>query len=276
MRDPGRASTWLATAVLGAIALVFAFPFLWMLLAAFKTNLEIFTPLPLLPSSFDPSAFRSLLTAEVIPYPRQFANSLFIALLQTLLAIGLSASAGFAFAKYDFPLRKGLFAIALAVIAIPQVAIALPLFSFIALLGLLDTPWALILPGSVTGIGVLLFTLAFRRVPDPLLQMLRSEGASEWRVFLATLPLVRSPLLAFALVHFVLSWHQHLLPLLVLTSEESKTAALGLAGLYGADMRVPYARLMAGGVFSILPTALLYCVLGRHLRDTALRLSTVR
>jgi len=274
--EPTNRSTLWATAALAAIAALFAFPFLWMLLASFKTNLEIFTPLPLLPRSFDPSAFTSLLSGEAIPYPRQFANSLGIALAQTTLAVALSASAGFAFATRDFAFRRLAFALAIAVIAIPQAALALPLFSWIARLGLLDTPWAVILPGSLTGIGVLLFTVSFRRVPDSVLNLLRSEGASEWRVFLATLPLLRSPLLAFALVHFILCWHQHLLPLLVLTSEESKTAALGLASLYGSDMRVPYARLMAGGVFSVLPTALLYALLGHHLRATAARLSQAR
>ena len=60
-------------------ASLFAFPFLWMFLATFKTNLEIFTPFPLLPDEFQLVYFRELLSGKWLPYIKQFSNSLMIA-----------------------------------------------------------------------------------------------------------------------------------------------------------------------------------------------------
>src|SRR3954464_15820138 len=95
-----RAAPALALAILLLLSALFAFPFLWMVMATFKANPQIFSPFPLLPEEFHFRHYRALLSGEWIPYPRQFLNSLFIASIQTLLAVSLSATAGFAFAKH--------------------------------------------------------------------------------------------------------------------------------------------------------------------------------
>ena len=177
-----------ASGFLLLLCALFAFPFLWMVMATFKANPEIFSPFPLLPETFHLRHYRALLSGEWIPYPRQFLNSLFIASAQTLLALGLSAAAGFVFAKHDFRGRKPLFALAVLVVLIPRQVMVLPLFTWMNDLKLLDGPWSVIWPGAVSGIGVIYFTQVCKRLPDELLDMARSEGASEYRVFLASLP----------------------------------------------------------------------------------------
>ncbi len=262
-----------ATGFLLLLCALFAFPFLWMVLATFKANPEIFRPFPLLPEEFHLRHYRSLLSGEWIPYPRQFLNSLFIAGVQTVLALGLSASAGFVFAKYSFRWKRPLFALAVLVVLIPRQVMVLPLFVWMNDLGLLDGPWSVIWPGAVSGIGVIYFTQVCKRIPDELLDMARSEGASEYRVFLAALPLIRPGLIAYGLVHFLLAWHEHLIPLVMLSTPEHMTSGVALSSLYGSSLRIPYGLLMTGSALTVIPTALLYALVQKHFKSSLAELT---
>jgi multiple sugar transport system permease protein len=258
-RDRRRAAAMAAaTAALLLLCALFAFPFLWMAFASSKANPEIFNPLRLLPEHFHLDHYRDLLSGKWIPYPRQFLNSLFIAAVQTLLALALSAPAGYVFAKHRFRFQAPLFALAVLTVLIPRQVMVLPLFTWMNDLGMLDGPWAVIWPGAVTGIGVLFFRQAWAKVPDELLDTARSEGASEYRTFLAALPLVKPALIAYGLIHFILAWHEHLIPLVMLSSPEKMTSGVALASLHGSHLRIPYGLIMAGSALTVLPTALLY------------------
>lgn len=273
---PGPRLYWgpsLALGVLLLLSALFAFPFLWMVLATFKANPEIFNTFPLLPEEFHFRHYRSLLSGEWIPYPRQFLNSLVIAVAQTLIALALSSAAGFAFAKHVFRWKRVLFGLAVLVVLIPRQVMVLPLFTWMNALGLLDGPWAVIWPGAVSGIGVLYFTQACKRLPDELLDMARTEGASEYRLFLACLPLLRPSLIAFGLIHFILAWHEHLIPLVMLSTPAHMTAGVALSALHGSAMRIPYGILMAGSTLTVVPTALLYLLVRRHFKSSLAELT---
>lgn len=276
MADASRRGTWLSVVATGFLLLLcalFAFPFLWMFLATFKSNPEIFRPFPLLPEEFHFRHYRSLLSGEWIPYPRQFLNSLFIATVQTVLAVSLSAAAGFTFAKHSFKGKRALFALAVLVVLIPRQVMVLPLFTWMNDLRLLDGPWSVIWPGAVSGIGVIYFTQVCKRLPDELLDMARSEGASEYRVFLAILPLIRPALIAYGLIHFILAWHEHLIPLVMLSAPEHMTAGVALSSLYGSSLRIPYGLLMAGSAMTVIPTVLLYLLVQKHFKSSLAELT---
>lgn len=263
----------LALGALLLLSALFAFPFIWMVMATFKANPEIFNPFPLLPEEFHLRHFRSLLSGEWIPYPRQFLNSFVIAVAQTLIALAFASAAGFVFAKHEFRGKRPLFALAVLVVLIPRQVMVLPLFIWMNRLQLLDGPWSVIWPGAISGIGVLYFTQACKRLPDDLLDMARSEGASEYRLFLACLPLMRPALIAYGLIHFILAWHEHLIPLVMLTAKEHMTAGVALSSLYGSSMRIPYGLLMAGSTLTIIPTALLYLLVQKHFKSSLAELT---
>lgn len=256
----------LATLPLLAAGLVFAYPFAWMFCSAFKDNREIFRPLQLLPSTFDPQYFAQLTAGQWFPFGRVFANSLLVAGAQAALAVALTSLAGYAFARHEFRGKRGLYLLALVVIVLPPTALAVPLFTWVHALGLGDTLAGVILPGAVSGLGVLYFTQVFRQVPATLVDAARLAGASEFRVYLTLLPLVRPAAISFGLIHFILAWHEHLVPLLVLNSAQQQTLPIALASLNGSSLRFPFAVLMAGGTLAVLPTVVLFVVLHRRLR----------
>ena len=269
-----RLAPLLVSGFLLLLCALFAFPFLWMFFATFKSNPDIFTPFPLLPREFHLRHYRALLSGEWIPYPRQFLNSLFIAACQSVLAVGLAAAAGFVFAKHRFRGKRPLYALAVLVVLVPRQVMVLPLFTWMNDLGLLDGPWAVIWPGAVTGIGVIYFTQVFKRVPDELMDLARSEGASEYRVFLTALPLAKPSLIAFGLIHFIMAWHEHIIPLVMLTSAEKMTVGVALSSLYGSSQRIPYGLLMAGSSMTLIPTACLYLLVQRHFKSSLSELTS--
>ena len=257
----------LVTAILAFVCLGFAFPFLWMFFASFKPDAAILIPFPMFPDHFDFSYYRGLFSGQYIPYPRQFFNSLFIALGETLLATGFACSAGYVFAKFDFRFKRILFVLAVLAVLVPRQVLILPLFMWMNKLSLLDTPWSVILPGAVSGIGFLYFNAVFRRLPDALLDMARCEGAGEYRVFLSALPLVKPAIIAFALIQFVLSWQEHLIPLVMLSTTSHLTVTIGLSSLNAGNIRVPYGLLLAGCTLTLLPTAVFFALAYRHFRS---------
>jgi ABC-type glycerol-3-phosphate transport system permease component len=257
-----------ATLVLVALSALFAYPFLWMLFATFKSNPEIVRITPLLPAAFDLQYYRELLDGSRIPFLRQYLNSLVVAAVQTALAVAMSAGAGFVLGTYRFRGARVLVVLILALIAIPAPVLVLPLFTWMTRLHLVDTLAAAILPGTVSGIGLLFFMQAFRSVPKELVDVARTEGASEYQVFWTLLPLVRNSLVTFALIHFVLAWQDHLIPLVMLSSQTRLTVPIALSSLYGSA-RVPYALLMVGALFTVIPPAVFY-VLARRQFSTAI------
>jgi len=267
-----RRRPWILTLCLLLVAVLFAYPFAWMLAGWFKSNRELMMPTRFWPSTLDWSAFRRLVGGEWFPFGRVWFNSLWVAFWQAAGAVALSSLAGYVFARHTFRGRHLLFMLSVTVIVIPAQAMAIPLFSWINGLGLTNHLAGVVLPGMVSGLGIIYFTQAFRHVPTSLVDAARVEGANEWRVYLSLLPLVRPAMVSFGLIHFILAWHQHLIPLLVLSEARQQTLPLALSSLYGSSLRYPYAALMVGSTFAVIPTAILFALLYRRLQTSLSRL----
>ena len=263
------------------------YPFLWMVFGIFKTNYEFYQPLRLwpmkpldtgywsgiadtiFPNEFSLQNVRGLLAGEFeVPFWDVFGNSLLVSLGQALGAVALSAMAGYAFARFQFRGKRVLFVLAIALILIPRQLFAVPLFSWVNALGLSDSLFGVMLPGVVTGLGVIYFTQVFRQLPEEYLQAARVCGAPELRVFLTMLPLVWPALLSYGMIHFILAWHEHLVPMYVLTTKSQQTLPLALANLYDVSQRTPQGVQMAASTFALIPTAVLFAVCYRKFKSS--------
>jgi multiple sugar transport system permease protein len=256
-----RRDQWLALIPLTLFSSLLAYPFLWMFFAGFKTNQEVFKPLQLMPETFSGEYYSSLFSGKWFDFWLVFFNSSLIAGLQAVGAVLITAMAGFVFARYTFRGKNILLVLALLTILIPRQVIALPLYAWLIKLELTNSLLGVMLPGMVTGIGVLFFIQVFKQIPEQFLEAARLEGASEFRLFWMILPLASSALLTYGLIHFILAWHEHLVPLLVLQSPEKQTLPLALSSLYGSSLRYPKAVIMAASTLSLLPNLLVFVVL---------------
>lgn len=250
---------------LGLVLLVSAYPFLWMFLSSFKTNREIYTPENLLPTSFDPFAYRLLFSGDFIDFYEVLTRSILLSGGQALLASLICSALGFALAKGRFRGKSILTGFALLAILYPKQAMNLSLFEWLASMGMTGRSYGLLLSGVASGLGVIFFTQVFRKIPDELMDLARVEGQSLFGSFLNFLPLVKPALITYCILHFLLCWQDHLLPLLVLGSDQL-TLPLALAKLADASYRIPEAVGLAAGVLAMIPLLFLFGFFFRQIR----------
>ncbi|MAD24632.1 MAG: hypothetical protein CMO44_10730 [Verrucomicrobiales bacterium] len=275
-----------STLLLVPFLLAVLYPFLWMVFGIFKTNHEFFQPLRIWPmkplngeywmklaDTFFPNELsmrniHELVIGKWVPFWDVLLNSMLSSFGQAIGAVALSAMTGYAFARLKFHWKNIYFVIVLALILVPRQLFAVPLFSWLNTLGLNDSIFGIILPGVITGLGVIYFTQVFRKIPVEYSQVARTCGASEFRVFLTLLSLIWPAILSYGMIHFVLAWHEHLLPMLVLSTESQQTLPIALAKLYDVSQRTPQGVQMAASTFSLIPTALLFALCHRKFKSS--------
>lgn len=245
-----------------------AVPFIYMITGSFKTNGEIFNyPVTLAVQNPTLNNYQRLLSGEEIPYLRQFANSLIVALGQTGLSLLIASMVGWGFAKYDFFGKTFLTIFLLATFAIPFQVTLVPLFQLMIQIGWLDNYLGVIVPSSLSAFGAFFMRQSMVSVPNELLDAGRIDGATEWGLYWRIgLPLVRGALMVLAVLVFLSAWNDYLWPLIVLRSPENFTYPLGLATLRGL-YRVEYGMILGGAFIATLPVVLIFVAGRKHLLD---------
>lgn len=250
-------------AVLGGLAVLVAFPLVWMVSASFMRNGEAnAAPPPLLPSAPTLMQYRELFGH--LNLGRYFLNSVLLASVVTLCSLLCNSLAGYAFAKLRFRGREPLFAGLLSTLAVPAQVAMLPLFLLLRSVGLVNTIWGVILPSAASVFGIFLVRQYARAIPDELLDAARVDGASELRVWWSVvLPSCRPILVTLALFTFMATWNDFLWPLIVFTGESHFTLPVALANLSGEHVQ-DTELMMAGAVLSVLPVLVLFLALQRQ------------
>jgi multiple sugar transport system permease protein len=196
-------------------------------------------------------------------------NSVIVALLPTIVNLLLSAMAGYALAKIEFPGRRAIFWLIIAVMAIPAFVTLIPLYQMMFRFAWFDTFFALIVP-RLAGIGgIFLFKQFMTTLPSDLPQAARIDGASEWMIFWRIiLPMAKPVLAVMFLLDFVASWNDYFWPYLVTNSRELMTLQVGLISLIGVDQgiarQMDYGVVMAGAMVTSLPVIVLFIALQRY------------
>lgn len=250
-------------AVLAALGVLVAFPLLWMVSASFMRSGEAnAAPPPLLPASPTLEQYRELFLH--LSLGRYFLNSLMLATAVTLCSLACNGLAGYAFAKLRFRGREPLFAALLSTLAVPAQVAMLPLFLLLRSLGLVNTLWGVVLPGSASVFGIFLVRQYARAIPDELLDAARVDGASELRLWWSVvLPACRPILVTLALFTFMATWNDFLWPLIVFTRETHFTLPVALANLSGEHVQ-DTELMMAGAVLSVVPVLVLFLALQKQ------------
>jgi len=238
-------------------------PLMWMVSASLMPTGEA-TALPprLLPSRVTFEHYGALLSR--LNLGRSLLNSALLASVVTLIALLLNSMAGYAFAKLHFAGRDRLFQTLLAALVIPGQVAMLPLFLMLKQLGVINTYWAVVIPGMASVFGIFLVRQYAASIPDSLLDAARVDGAGELRIYRSLVLYVCAPILVtLALFTFMGTWNDFLWPLIVLTDDDMYTLPVALANLAGEHVQ-DTEMMMAGAVLTVLPVLLLFVVLQRY------------
>jgi alpha-1,4-digalacturonate transport system permease protein len=183
----------------------------------------------------------------------------------TVLTLLINSMAAYAFAKYNFRGRDGLFVMTLAMIMIPLQVILIPIYLVVSSLGLVNTYWGMIIPAAATPTGVFIIRQYMLTIPDELIEAARIDGAGEFRIFARiVLPLCRPALAVVAIFSILWRWNDFLWPLLIAQKEELYTLPVALALLNG-QLVVPYNIVLAMSVMSIIPVLFMFVFMQRQI-----------
>jgi len=209
----------------------------------------------------NPPTFDNLLEAWTTGrFSVYFLSSVTISLASVVGMVIIASLAGYGLARMKFLGRRFVILLLLLGLTIPITAIILPLYSIMRDFGLLNTYAAVVITHIAVGLPFFAFLMRafFLRLPDALEDAARVDGASELRIFWSVmLPLVRPGVLTVALLEFLWTWNNLLLPLVFLTSESVRTlpiAMLLLSGRFNTD----YGLLSAAVIIITAPVILLF------------------
>ncbi len=254
----GAPSTLAVNLVLVVAGIYFLLPLVWVVVAATKSPSDLFGTFGLWFSD-TPRAWENivaLFTQSGGVFTRWVGNSILYSGVGALVAMVLSAAAGYAIAKYRFRGKEALFSVILGGVLVPATVIALPLYFLLNTVGLTGSYWAVLLPSMVSPFGVYLARIhANASVPDEIIEAARLDGAGDLRIFGTIATRMMGPaLVTIFLFQFVTIWNNYLLPLVMLNDTKTFPVTLGLTLWNSQTQRDPafYSLVVMGSAVSAL------------------------
>lgn len=255
--------------VIGALGMVL--PFLYMLSTSFRPH---GTALDLPPVWFAIPNFENYVAALTGPVPilRNMGNSLFIAVAVTIGQLIICPLAGYAFARMRFRGSGFLFASLLTSLMVPIQVTIVPLFLLMSSWGLINNPWALILPSLSGALGIFLLRQFFSTLPEEIFDAARVDGASEFRTYVSiALPLVKPALTTVAIVTFLASWNAYFAPIIFLSDLDATTLPPALVVMLGPYRSGDLGMVMAATTIAIVPCLIAFLIGQRWIVESLAR-----
>ncbi|MEJ5944104.1 carbohydrate ABC transporter permease [Pseudokineococcus basanitobsidens] len=269
-RDRPRRSLLLT--VLMAVVLVYALvPLVWLVVNATKTQSDLFTSFGLWFSG-DVNLLDNVsrtLTYDDGVFGRWFANTLLYVVAGAGGATALAVLGGYGLAKFDFPGKRGVFAVVIGAVAVPGTALAVPTFLMFSQLGITNTPLSVIIPSLISPFGLyLMWTFASEAIPTELMEAARVDGAGELRTFVQVcLPLLAPGIVTVLLFTVVATWNNYFLPLIMLRDPDWYPLTLGLnawnAQAATAGGEAIFDLVITGSLLTIVPLVAAFLLLQR-------------
>ncbi|WP_205855641.1 carbohydrate ABC transporter permease [Phytoactinopolyspora endophytica] len=268
-----RRSTPLTLGML-AFLVYFLLPLFWLFIASTKTTGDLFASFGLwFADDFSLlSNIERTLTYDDGVFVRWLLNTLLYAVTAAGGGAMLAALGGYGFAKYRFAGNRPLFMLVLGAIMVPTTALAIPTYLLFSRVGLVNTPWAIILPSLVSPFGLYLMRIyAESAVPDSLIEAARIDGAGEFRIFFqVALRMLMPGFVTVLLFTLVATWNNYFLPLIMLNNPSLYPITVGLARWQGQAAASGGASgdlvplVVTGSLLSIVPLIIAFLLLQRY------------
>lgn len=247
------------------VSVIFAYPLLWMVLGAFKTQGTFYTNLWGLPDQWQWSNFSDAWTVGRMG--RYLLNSVIVSVSSVALVLILSYPMSYAIARLKFrghSIVLGLFAITLFV---PAQLLLVPLYALETQLGIVDTYWALILPYTASGLpfAVIFASTYLRTIPKELEEAAVIDGCNPGQVLLRImLPISRPAFATLIVFTFLNVWNEFIIALTVTQSDTVRTLPVGLLNFSQQFGTTNYPELFAALTLSALPVTVVFLLCQRQ------------
>lgn len=260
--EPSPAIQMLALAAVLSLLAMVLMPWLWALLSSFKPRDEIMST-GFLPERWQIENYVGLLGETL--YLRWLFNSIVVSLSSMALGMVVCAMGGFAFAKYEFVGKSVLFWIVIASVSIPPFTTVIPLFGWLAKLGMLNTYPVLVLPFAASAFGLFMMRQYMATLPTELIEAARIDGCGDFKLFFTiVVPLSRPAIGTVGILIFIASWNSYIWPLIFMRAEDMFTLPVGIAGL-NSEQTPEYGKVMAAAILSCLPIVTVFFLMQKQI-----------
>lgn len=246
------------------VSFVFLFPILWLILASFSKSGSIYSFDGFFPTEYSFESFDKLFNdTAMYNYPRWFFNTLFIAVMSSLIGTLLTILTAYCMSRFRFKSKKALMKATLVLGMFPSFMTMTAVYIMMTQFNLINQHWGLILIYSAGApMGYMTQKGFFDTIPLSIDEAARIDGATNAQIFTKiTLPLSKPMIVYTLLSQFVWPWSDFILPKLLLKEKDLYTVAVGLMTLGDTE----FARFAAGSIFIGVPIIVLYFLLSKFL-----------
>lgn len=250
---------------------IICLPGLWIVLSSLRPTVEIMAKPPVwIPQDLSLDAYVAMFSGigqGGIPVLDYFRNSIIIAVTSTVVALAVGMAGGYAFARFRFRGKSGIFLAFMLTRTVPGIALSLPLFFVYARLGIIDTHFGLILAYVALNVPFTVWLIDgfFRQVPKDLAEAAQIDGCTRWQAFWQVeFPLARPGIASAGIFAFLTSWNEFALASQLTRSTNSKTLPVGLLD-YTAEFTIDWRGMCALAVVMIVPALTLTFLVQKHL-----------
>nr|WP_229759233.1 carbohydrate ABC transporter permease [Peterkaempfera bronchialis] len=272
-RSPGRPRRSVLLTVLTSLVVLYTLvPLAWLFINATKTQPKLLDSFGLWFSGHFAlwDNIRETFTYNDHIFVRWLLNTLLYVVAGAGGATFLAVLGGYGLAKFDFPGKRGVFAVVIGAVAVPGTALAVPTFLMFSKVGLTNTPWAVIIPSLISPFGLyLMWVFASEAIPDELLEAARVDGSGEIRTFFRiSLPLLAPGIVTVLLFTMVATWNNYFLPLIMIKDPDWYPLTVGLNAWNAQASTVGgqpvFHLVITGSLLTIVPLIAAFLLLQRY------------
>lgn len=250
--------------VIVLIMFILLAPFLWILIASFRPNMELVRNQTLIPQNITLENYVSLFTKSA--YWKWVINSFIVSLYTVILSLPLIVAGAYSVYRTQFRGRHVLSFFLLSVYIFPTALLVVPIFKIFNGLSLIDSHLGCALMNTAFAVpfGIWLLQAFLRSLPPELEEAAAVDGISKIRtLFQIIIPQAAPGIIAIAMFAFIVSWTEYLFAMTLLLSNDLHTLPIGLTGIVFGQYRVNWGFAAAGAVGSALPVFILFLIVGR-------------
>ena len=267
-----RQGGWVRYTLLGLGALIFLFPFYYMVVGSFQTEADK-SVRGILPEAGNVTINNYVQINESIDAGRGLLNSTVFTIGVLLCTLVFGLLAGWSLAQLEFRGKNSVFSAMLLLLVVSFQLLLVPLYVLIVrYYGLADTYLGMILPFAINSTAVFIFRQFFLQIPKDLFEAARLDGAGEvltlWKI---GIPMARPAILSAALITFIGPWNEFMWPFLITKEQTLQPFAVSLSNYMGnaaGYAENPDGATLAGGVLLAIPVVLLFVIFQKHFTST--------
>lgn len=258
------------------LALQFLVPLVWMVLSSFKIDEVIYkdigTIFAIVPNFTDLS-FKSYI--ELFSYYnilQNLLNSLIYASLTVVFGLTINSLAGYALARFEFPLKDGILIFIIALMIVPIEATILPLFLVVNEMGLINTIPGYLMPFFINVMNIFLFRQYFLSFPGELIESGKIDGLSEVGCFFRiVVPSSLNMYITVGILTFLASWNDFLWPVMALSNAQLMPIQVALNAIFSDTYNIFTSHIMAALTIVTIPIVVLFIIFQKYIVEGSVR-----